>query len=748
MATVKFYDDKEKTNQVYPDINPDGNYPGVTVGLANNLTSTDGVTDVDTWRYRSTAGKEGVSDGYATIQKLIGSTTSSTIEESLTYNLLTTGVTAITVNSSTFKTKISTSGTYNFIYTPIISYSSALVYSLNKSTFANYVNMATGTYTFTYTAVVSPVDTSSVISTFTQSTFVSKVSETPGTYTFTYNGSNWQLDGSNVTMSQYGITTKGTETSGTTITIYYTSNSWYVGSASVSMSSYGIATTGSEAVGDTITISYTANNWQLNGSNVTLSQYGITISSGTAAIDDNIQIVFVAEQIGAIVTTNPTALYSVGMNQFNKNGSQIFTGYTIGSNGAITTASGTNVIYFKCLGGEVYTIYDSNANATGRVGFISTVPTTSSTVTVLSTVSSSEWADYLVNNTYMKHYQPSGDGYLVVTTSDLDDLCCHLTWEAVRDEEYESYFAYTYEIPYTDSNGTVITTYGLVNLDNTTSYYDEINFEEGKFYKRTARIEYSAENLATVQGYGVPYLYDDNWIYYGVDTVEYTLEDESSSYRISDYGTEEFIGTTLPLTAQIFYQDNLKNKIRFSMEVIDNKVEEVNSSSNYTEYASARAVYNLDNALRHILGLDVETFSTTKTYNVGDYVVHDGKLWKCTTAVTKAGAWTGNGLLLNTGSSTTEGFVLDYDSAKWLAYLDADRPGQPCSLPSIYSRDNGTYEVHLMYATYSNDYTYNSIEELAEATGIVVSSKIGATALFNYNSANNHWTESYLFKAN
>ena len=48
---------------------------------------------------------------------------------------------------------------------------------------------------------------------------------------------------------------------------------------------------------------------------------------------------------------------------------------------------------------------------------------------------------------------------------------------------------------------------------------------------------------------------------------------------------------------------------------------------------------------------------------------------------------------------------------------------------------------------FQNKY-YNSIEELAEATGIVVSSKIGATALFNYNSANNHWTESYLFKAN
>lgn len=747
MATVKFYDDKEKTNQVYPDINPDGNYPGVTVGLANNLTSDNGVIDNDTWLYRSTAGEQDVSDGYADLRKLIGSTESSTIQESLTYNLLTTGVTAISVNATTFKTKISTSGTYNFIYTPTISYSSALIYSLNKSTFANYVNQATGTYTFTYTAVVSPVDTSSVISTFTQSTFVSKVSQVPGTYVFTYNGSNWQLDGTNVTMSQYGIATKGTETSGTTITIYYTSNSWYTGNTSISMGNYGIATTGTESVGDTITINYTANNWQLNESNVTLSQYGITISTGSPAIDDDIQIVFVAEQIGVIVTSNPTALYSVGMNQFDKNGSQILSGYTINSSGAITASSGIYVIYFKVLGGEVYTVYNETPNTTVRAGYSATAPTTSSSVTLLSTVSSSEWADYLVNNTYMKHYQPSEDGYLVVATSNIDDLCCHLTWEAVKDDIYESYFDYTFDIPYSDAGGNVITNYGLVNLDNTSHYYDEIDFEERKFYKRTDRIEYSASNLTDVQALGVPYLYDSNWIYYGIDTVEYNLEDESASYRISDYGTEEFLGTDMPLTATIFYQDNLKNKILFSMEVIDNKVNKVDSGSTYEEYTSARASYNLDHALRHILGLDVDTFSTTKTYAVGDYVVYDGKLWKCTTAVTTAGAWTGNGLTLDS-SGTTEGFILDFDSKKWLEFLDADRPGQPCSLPSIFCWDNGTFEVHLMYAQYSNDYTYSSVEELEEATGIVATQTLGASAQFHYNSSNNHWTESYLFKAN
>ena len=749
MATIKFYSDSEKTNQVYPEINPDGNYPGVTVGLANNLVSPDGITDTDTWIYRSTGGELDVSDGYADLKKLIGSTESSTIEESLTYNLLTTGVTAITVNTTTFKSKISTTGTYNFIYTPTITYSSALVGALNKSTFANYVNKTTGTYTFTYTAVVSPVDTQGVISTFNQATFVSKVSETPDTYTFTYNGSNWQLNGSNVTMSQYGIVTKGTETQGTVITVYYTNNSWYYNNASISMSNYGISTTGTETVGDTIVINYTSNDWQLNGSNVTLSQYGITISTGTPAIDDTIQIVFVAEEVGVVVTTNPTGLYSIGLNQFDKNGTKIFNNYTLNSSGAVSAASGYYVIYFKALGGEVYTIYNTNSGSTVRVGYSATVPTTSSTVTLLNTVSSSEWADYLVNNGYMGHYlvpDTNDYGYLVVATSDIEDLCCHLTWEGINDEVYESYFDYTLDIPYSDDGGNVITTYGLVNLDDTTAYYDEIDFDEKKFYKRTTRIEYSAANLATVQALNVPYIYDSNWIYYGVETTEYDLSDTSYAYRISDYGTEEFIGTSLPLTATIFYQDNLRNKLMYSCEVIDNKVNKVDSSSTYEQYTSARASYNLDQALRHILGLDVDTFSTSKTYAVGDYVVYNGKLWKCTTAVSTAGAWTGNGLKIYNDNS---GIVLDFDSKKFLDFLQTDATDKGvsiCPAPEVYALEGGEYAVHLTYTQFPSDFEYSSAAALQEATGIVVSDAVGVMS-FQYSN-NGKWTESYLFKAN
>ena len=40
--TIKFFEDALKTNQVYPDIDPQGIYPGVTVGLAENLAEDYG----------------------------------------------------------------------------------------------------------------------------------------------------------------------------------------------------------------------------------------------------------------------------------------------------------------------------------------------------------------------------------------------------------------------------------------------------------------------------------------------------------------------------------------------------------------------------------------------------------------------------------------------------------------------------------------------------------------------------------
>ena len=40
-----------------------------------------------------------------------------------------------------------------------------------------------------------------------------------------------------------------------------------------------------------------------------------------------------------------------------------------------------------------------------------------------------------------------------------------------------------------------------------------------------------------------------------------------------------------------------------------------------------------------VYGITSPKFSTGSTYTVGDFVIYTGKLYRCTTAVTVAGAW-------------------------------------------------------------------------------------------------------------
>lgn len=63
--------------------------------------------------------------------------------------------------------------------------------------------------------------------TVTASTFAGKVSKS-GKYIFSYDGTNWKLNGNNVTLNDYGISVTGTAVSGDTITVDYTkaSSGW------------------------------------------------------------------------------------------------------------------------------------------------------------------------------------------------------------------------------------------------------------------------------------------------------------------------------------------------------------------------------------------------------------------------------------------------------------------------------------------------------------------------------------------
>lgn len=647
MATIKFYSDKAMEHQVYPDINPDGIYPGVTVGLANNLVSEDGSASTGTFTYRKTGGSTDVSDGYAQLQQLIGNTTSTTIPESLRINVTYIGgITNAHLTRSVWKTQISESGTYEFIYTPIMTHSSSttesLIYSLNKTTFARYVNEVTADYTFTYKASVSYTDTASVISSFDQSTFITKVNETPGTYTFTYQATTsgddpvWTLEGEEVTMSDYGITLESTVTEGSAITVSYTSNSWYLGSNSVSLSNYGIVTTGNEKVGDTITISYSSNVWQLNGVTQNLDDYSITLD-GTPIVGDVIQIIYQTEQLGVVVIAKPTKLYSIGLNQFDVNGSNILAGYTINSSGVVTASSGSYVIWFRCLGSQTYTIYDSVESSIVRAAYSDVAAATGETGTVLSEQSTATNGQSLTNSTTTKYYEADEAGYMWIATTDIDNLCCHLTLNGTNDSNYETYWDSEYNISYEDANGNTITSYGLPNLGN---YYDIMDFTNHRYYKNVDRIEYSSANLTTVKGYNTQYVYDASWIYYGLtETQTYSLPETSNSYQVSNFGTEEFIDTDLDVTATIYYQVNLKDKLRYSVEVTENKTTEITDDSTDTEYPSAKAARNSVVDIYAALGLHVETYSSAETYAVGDYIVHDNVLYKCHTAVTTGAAW-------------------------------------------------------------------------------------------------------------
>ena len=653
MAEIKFYQDSAKTIQIYPAIDPDGNYPGVVVGLADNLLNHDGVTQTNTWNFRSAGGATHIGDGWAELLKVKGACSSSTIPETLHVNIGrdNQGVQAASCDITTFKAtaaQTSTSQeTYNFEYLPTLSYNSELVYTLNEVAFALAVSQTTGTYTFTYDANVTPLDSDSVITTFNKSTFITKVNETPGTYEFSYNGSNWQLDGSNVTLSQYGITTNGNETSGSTITVLYTSNAWYYNNAMISINTYGIVTTGTESVGDTIAISYTANNWTYNNDSITLATWGIAITEGTATAGDLIQIVYQPEVIGHVRVAHPVGMYTIGMNQFNLDDPNMyFANHTINTNGDITAENGKYVVFFRCLGNNTYTIYNTIGNSTIRVCYYAEEPSTSTTgMTILSEVTTTTPTETVVTNTNnVKHYTPSANGYLVIATSDIENLCAHLTWTGNADTVYETYWEHEIEFRYIDEHGNIITDYGLPAVNST--YYDEVDLTRYEYYKRVGRIENTAANMTMVQNLGVPYIYDADYIYYGIEEIIYHLpQDENYEYKVSEYGIEELINhvhtIALPVEMTVLYETNLKSKLKDGVEELSNKVTTVSNTSTNTEYPSAKCVYDLDIALRHILGLDVDTFSTTQTYAVGDYVIYNLKLWKCTTAVSTAGDWTG-----------------------------------------------------------------------------------------------------------
>lgn len=284
-------------------------------------------------------------------------------------------------------------------------------------------------------------------------------------------------------------------------------------------------------------------------------------SAGSASIADSASAILVAvsgncikDNNGVIHVATPTSFRALSGNQYDKN-SMYLTGKTIDEDGNIVNLTNSYVAYIHAVGGldEGYTVYDPSGSIV-RLGWTKNIPTASTTGIDMDGATLSETLSYI---------DVEEDGYICVALTNKNNLVVHPTWSGVKDTYEYEYSASTISIPMYDADGTELPThkYGLPSVN---SIRDEINLSALQYYQRIGQMEYSAENLSTVEDMGVEYIYDEDNIFYVLPIpIFYTLASSVvSGYTAWDFGTEEFIGTDVPVYAQMIYGTNIVDTVR------------------------------------------------------------------------------------------------------------------------------------------------------------------------------------------
>lgn len=179
--------------------------------------------------------------------------------------------------------------------------------------------------------------------------------------------------------------------------------------------------------------------------------------------------------------------------------------------------------------------------------------------------------------------------------------------------------------------------------------------------------------------------------------------DSTSTYSIGDYviyNSNLYICTT-----DISSPEEWDNT-HWSQTAIDSELNQIKGN-----------IEDNSNSISNLYDDIADEFSTSATYSVGDYVIYNNNLYKCTTAVTVAGAWTGStnwtqtqvvdefgsggggattldGLTDVTITSATNGQVLTYDttSGKWIN-SNGGGSGTPTSIIAPNYDSTATYSV-------------------------------------------------------
>ena len=102
-----------------------------------------------------------------------------------------------------------------------------------------------------------------------------------------------------------------------------------------------------------------------------------------------------------------------------------------------------------------------------------------------------------------------------------------------------------------------------------------------------------------------------------------------------------------------------------------------------------------------VYGITSPKFSTGSTYRVGDFVIYTGKLYRCTTAVTVAGAWSAakwtattvsgelKSLKIYTATYTADGWVISEDSTYYTQQRNVTGMTSTTQLSPPNRRPNG-----------------------------------------------------------
>lgn len=496
------------------------------------------------------------------------------------------GLTA-TLDEATFEAYVETAGTYTVTYTNSWSASPAL-YGLtitgtpvsgdSISIFWDGENDASMTVNSPRTP--DPAITAEI----NKATFRSYVSQS-GVYTLTYTNA-WS---ENPTL--YGVTITNTPISGDEIVITYVKeeiDEQVDAVVTVRRENPITATIDEEtfdnAVSENGTTVFTYTNaWDLNP-----ASYGITVTN-TPVEGDEISVVCTKEVRGNITVFCPEEFYSTNWNLYNN-----------------TLGYARTLRYSNQYGFYVGGTFDAN-----NVLF----STTNDPFAQKTEVALTELGDG------MYYFEVEEDGFVWLSNANSTDTYVMMTWSDWQGGPpaiFAPHTASTIDLSDVVGTGTNFP-YGLMAVGNVE---DEINISLQTAFSRIGRVAYSLANLADVRATGLPYEYDEDYIYFVKESVDAYAIDIDGLYVANDHGLEVFTGTSVPGYAQMLYGQNLKDKLRTDVLTISSQT--LSSDQQAQARSNIGAVASVNGQTPNSSGAITLPTDSTPTLSSTNYVTSGG----------------------------------------------------------------------------------------------------------------------------